>query len=89
MKWRARDCNLSLNDDGGKQNSRGTRARSERRQLTISESLLNGNPLNAAEFVTSSVLTEAGLGPVIPVPPVAPPVREIPSHSSSWATTVA
>ena len=85
FKWRARDCTLSSNDDAGKQ-LRGNACASptyNQRRLFVT-----GNPLNAAEFVMSSVLTEAGLGSVIPAPSrVASPVRETPSQSS-WATTV-
>jgi len=85
FKWRARDCNLSLNDDAGKQ-LRGNACASP----TYNQRKLfgTGNPLNAAEFVMSSVLTEAGLGSVTPTPSrVASPVRETP-NLSSWATTV-
>jgi hypothetical protein len=82
IKWRARDCNLSLNDDAGKQ-VRGNACASptyNQRKLFVT-----GTPLNAAEFVMTSALT---LGSVISTPsPVASPVRETPSHSS-WATTV-
>jgi len=85
FKWRARDCNLSLNDDAGKR-LRGNACASptyNQRKLFVT-----GNPINAAEFVMSSVLTEAGLGSVTPTPSrVASPVRETP-NLSSWATTV-
>ena len=88
IKWRAPDCNLSLNDAAGKQLkgnacALGTSPAYNQRKLFVT-----GTPLNAAAFVMSSVLTEAGLGTVTPAPSgVASPVREIPSHSS-WATTV-
>ena len=89
IKWRARDCNLSLNDDAGKQLKGNACTLGASPAYNQRKLFVTGNPLNAAEFVMSSVLTEAGLGSVIPAPSqVASPVREIPSHSSSWATTV-
>ena len=89
IKWRARDCNLSLNDDAGKQIKGNACTLGASPAYNQRKLFVTGNPLNAAEFVMSSVLTEAGLGPAIPAPSqVASPIREIPSHSSSWATTV-
>jgi hypothetical protein len=88
IKWRARDCNLSLNDDAGRQLKGNACALEASPTYNQRKLFVTGNPLNAAEFVMTSVLTEAGLGSVMPAPSrVASPVREIPSHSS-WATTV-
>jgi hypothetical protein len=85
IKWRARDCNLSLNDDAGRQLKGNACTLGASPTYNQRKPFVTGTPLNAAEFVMTSALT---LGSVISTPsPIASPVRETPGHSS-WATTV-
>jgi hypothetical protein len=88
IKLRARDCIPSSNDDAGKQIKGSVCTLGASPTYNQRKLFVTGNSLNAAEFVMSSVLTEAGLGSVIATPSrVASPVRETPNQSS-WATTV-
>jgi len=88
IKLRARDCIPSSNDDAGKQIKGSVCTLGASPTYNQRKLFVTGNSLNAAEFVMSSVLTEAGLGSIIATPSRdASPVRETPNHSS-WATTV-
>jgi hypothetical protein len=88
VKLRARDCIPSSNDDAGKQIKGNVCTLGASPPYNQRKHFVIGNSLNAAEFVMTSALTEAGLGSVIATPSQgASLVREIPSHSS-WATTV-
>jgi hypothetical protein len=88
IKLRARNCIPSSNDDAGKQIKGSVCTLGALPTYNQRKLFVTGSSLNAAEFVMSSVLTEAGLGSITATPSRdASPVRETPNHSS-WATTV-
>ena len=86
IKLRVRDCVPSSNDDAGKQIKGSVCTLGASPAYNQRKLLIIGNSFNAAEFMTYSALTQAGLGSVIATSS-ASPAQEI-LNRSPWTTSV-